>query len=553
MSAISMIPVSILPRPHRKAYSSYRYLRLAFLASIALPFAACTMVGPDFKKPTAPVAANYVGVPGRPMPPSSGRELRDWWTVFNDPALNQLIDLAYKQNLTLLSAGTRVIAARAQLGVAIGYEFPQQQTLDGALNYNRASRSDVFSTIEPSHDFWRASLGPQVAWELDFWGKFRRGVESADAAYLASIATYDDVLVTLLGDVATTYIGIRTVERQIELAKANIVRQRKALRIATDRFNEGSTTRLDVYQAQNVLGATEAQVPQLQVQLQEGVDLLHVLLGIPPQPLDGLLNRSIGIPQAPNNMELGMPADLLRRRPDIRAAEFAAAAQSAQIGIAKADLYPAFSLLGSVGLVSTNVAPANLGDFFTHKALTFSFGPSFQWNILNYGQITNNVRVQDANFQSLLIDYKNTVIKAQQEVEDGIAAFVLAREQASALARSVKAAQGALRISFDQYNEGLVDFTTVLTAEQNLLTAQNDLAMASGSIATSLARTYRALGGGWETVRNGNSFITPEIREEMVNRTDWGDALPPTGVQPQPKLEPTGGFWQWLGIRPPEF
>jgi NodT family efflux transporter outer membrane factor (OMF) lipoprotein len=555
MNGISMIPVSvsISPRLHRKTHSSYRYLRLVFLASIALPFAACTMVGPDFKKPTAPVAPSYLGVPGKPMPPSSGRELLDWWTVFNDPTLNQLIELAYKQNLTLLSAGTRVIAARAQLGVAIGYVFPQQQTLDGALNYNRASRADVFSTIEPSHDFWRASLGPQVAWELDFWGKFRRGVESADAAYLASIATYDDVLVTLLGDIATTYIGIRTVERQIELAKSNIVRQRKALRIAQVRFNEGSTTRLDVYQAQNVLGATEAQVPQLQVQLQEGVDLLHVLLGVPPQPLDGLLDRSIGIPQAPNNVELGMPADLLRRRPDIRAAEFAAAAQSAQIGVAKADLYPAFSLLGSVGLVSSNVSPANLGDFFTHKALTFSFGPSFQWNILNYGQITNNVRVQDANFQSLLIDYKNTVIKAQQEVEDGVAAFILAREEASALARSVKAAQGALGIAFDQYNEGLVDFTTVLTAEQNLLTAENDLAIARGSIATSLARTYRALGGGWEIVRNGNSFITPETREEMVNRTDWGDVLPPTGVQPQPKLEPTSGFWQWLGIRPPEF
>ncbi len=553
MNAGSIVPGSTLPLLTCETQSIYRYVRVLLLAVIAFVFAACTMVGPDFKTPTAPVAGNYRGVPGRALPPSRARQLADWWTVFNDPTLNQLIDLAYKQNLTLLSAGTRVIAARAQLGVAIGYEFPQQQTLGGSLNYNRASQADVFSAIGPTTDFWRASLGPQVAWELDFWGKFRRGVESADQAYLASIATYDDVLVTLLGDVATTYIGIRTVERQIELAKANIVRQRKALRIAQDRFNEGSTTRLDVYQAQNVLGATEAQVPLLRIQLQQGIDLLHVLLGIPPQSLDAILGRSIGIPVGPNDIELGIPADLLRRRPDIRAAELTAAAQSAQIGIAKADLYPAFSLFGTVGLASTNVGAAHLSDFFTHKALTFSFGPSFQWNILNYGQITNNVRVQDAYFQSLLIDYKNTVIKAQEEVEDGIAGFVLAREEAASLARSAKAAQGSLNISFDQYSEGLIDFTTVLTAQQNLLTAENNLAVARGSIATSLAKTYRALGGGWQTVRNGNSFITPETREEMVNRTDWGDVLPPTGTQPQPGLPPTTGFWHWLGIRPPEF
>lgn len=518
---------------------------------LAVSFSGCTEVGPDFKTPVAPVAANFRGVDEKPVPQKSA-ELRDWWTVFNDPTLNHLIDIAYNQNLTLQSAGTRVLEARAELGIAVGNFFPQQQDISGSLTYNRLSKADIFAgQAPPPGNFWRAAFGPEVVWELDFWGKFRRGIESADAAYLASIANYDDVLVALLGDVATTYIGIRTLEQQIQYAKDNVATQGKALGIAETRFKEGSTTRLDVYQAQNILGATEARVPQLEIQLQQGKNALRVLLGMAPQPLDSIIGQSAVIPAAPQDVALGIPADLLRRRPDIRAAEFRAAAQSAQIGVAEADLYPAFSLFGTVGVAATNVHGAELSDFFTSKGLTFAFGPSFQWNVLNYGQITNNVRVQDARLQALLIDYKNTVLTAQKEVENGVAGFVLSRQESDFLNASVKAAQGARDLAFLQYHEGLVDFTTVLQAEQNLADAQNNFASATGTESSSVAQIYRALGGGWE-IRAGKEFVTPATREEMVTRTDWGDVLPPPAQAPPPQ-KPSGGFWHWLGFGPPNW
>jgi NodT family efflux transporter outer membrane factor (OMF) lipoprotein len=526
------------------ALARYRRTGSALIAlSVALPFTGCTMVGPDFVEPKAPIADKYVPVDDsdklakEDQTTEGTQDLTAWWTGFHDPVLNELIDTAYRQNLTLVSAGTRVLAARAELGIATGDMFPQTQQLGGGITNNRLSKADVLTTPIPTGDFWRASIGAELAWEIDFWGKFRRGIESADADYLASIATYDDVLVTLLSDVASTYIGIRTVEKQIELANANIVRQKKALSIAQDRFRDGATTRLDVYQAQNVLGSTLATVPQLRIQREEGIDVLRVLLGMAPQSLDGILAKTAGIPLAPASVNVGMPADLLRRRPDIRNAELRAAAQSAQIGVAKADLYPAFSLVGNVGLVAANAGSANLSDIFTHKAVTFSFGPTFQWNILNYGQITNNVRAQDAKLQSLMADYQNTVLKAQQEVQDGIATYVLSREQATYLRDSVTAATGALDLAFTQYREGLSDFTTVLTAEQALLQAENNLAVATGATSTGLVHVYRALGGGWE-LRSGKEFVPPDVNNQMRERTNWGDLLPvaakvPAGV-PQP-------------------
>ena len=243
---------------------------------VLAPLAAC-MVGPDFNKPIAPVAERFLKE-GGPILAQSG-DYRSWWTSFNDPVLNQLIGLAYAQNLTLLSAGTRVIAARAELGIAIGEFYPQSQQATGGIGYVGQSREDPFSNPFAPRYFWRDNLAAAVVWELDFWGKFRRGVESADAAYLATIATYDDVLVTLLGDVTMTYIGVRTSQQQIEIARENIVKQRKALAIAEARFTGGIASKLSVYQAQNVLGQTESAIPQLQTQLDQGLNALAGIAG----------------------------------------------------------------------------------------------------------------------------------------------------------------------------------------------------------------------------------------------------------------------------------
>ncbi len=507
--------------------------RFCLWLGLALPLccAGC-LVGPNFSSPSAPVAERWLEA-NNPSVDTRNQEYRDWWKVFHDPVLDRLIELAYNQNLTLVDAGTRVLEARAQLGVAIGEFYPQVQQGNGSVTYIRPSHSDTTQfPVNVAHNFWRNSLGLTVNWELDFWGKFRRAIESADASYLSSIANYDYVLVTLLGNVATTYIGIRTLQTQIDIARENIVKQKKALAIARARYEGGTATKLDVYQAENVLGQTESTIPQLTIQLNQGFNALAVLLGIPPQPMDPLLAGSRGIPVPPMTVAVGIPADLVRRRPDIRAAELAAMAQSAQIGIAEANLYPAFSLSGTFGTAAASLRPSKLKRVFEGRGITFAFGPAFQWNILNYGQITNQVRVQDAALQTLLVDYQNAVLQAQQQIENGLTSFLQGREQVDFLRQSVAAANAALGLALLQYNLGTRDFTTVLTAEQNLYTAQNDLAMAEGTVSTGLASVYEALGGGWQ-IRADTEFVPAGTAEEMRNRTDWGELLPPPGT-PQP-------------------
>jgi NodT family efflux transporter outer membrane factor (OMF) lipoprotein len=506
------------------------------LASLAvLIFLAGCSVGPTFLTPPAPLATNW-REKSDPSIKTNSIDYQRWWAAFRDQTLERLIDMAYNQNLSLMSAGARVIEARAKLGVAVGELYPQTQQLSGSAEYVQPSLTDA--TSNPSdlisrRQFWRVNFGGAAAWELDFWGKLRHGVEAADAGYLSSIATYDELLVTLLGDVASTYIGIRTLQQEIAIARANVVKQRQALEIARDRYKGGATSELDVFQAENVLAQTEAAIPQLTAELLQGEDALGVLLGVPPSTVAALLSPGRGIPSPPRQVAVGIPADLLRRRPDVRAAELRAEAQSAKVGMAAADLWPAFSLGGSLGTLVSNTNGNHLGELFTSPSVTFAFGPSFSWPVLNYGQITNHVRAEDAELQALLTDYQNVVLKAQREVEDGLAGFLEGRRQVAFLTASAKAASNALSVAIDQYQLGSRDFTTVLTAEQNLYQAQTNLASATGAVSTSLTTTYRALGGGWQ-IREGHDFVNDAARQEMRSRTNYGDILPPPGQPPQP-------------------
>lgn len=497
-----------------------------------LALAGCA-VGPDFTAPSVKVADSWLEWRGKAIRTDETGHA-GWWRAFRDPTLDQLIDIASQQNLTLLAAGTRVMQARAELGVAVGELYPQQQQLAGNTIYNVASHAMPASTSATApRRFWTDAVGFQAGWEIDFWGKFRRGVESADAAYLASIASYDDVLVSLLGDVASTYIGIRTLQREIAIAQENVVRQREAVRITRARFQEKATSQLDVFQAENVLGATEAAVPQLTIQLKQGLNALRVLLGMAPEPLNTLLGRGRGIPVAPASIAVGIPADLLRRRPEIRAAELRAAAQSAQIGVAQAELYPAISITGSFGGSASNASGHRLVQALHPIGRAAMIGPSFQWNILNYGQITNNVRLQDATLQEYLTNYQQSVLKAQQEVENAIALYTLSRSQAAALQRSVAAARGALRLAMLEYQQGTRDFTTVLTAQQNVYQAEINLTGALANISLGAVSLYRGLGGGWQ-IREGRGFVDEATAAEMRARTNWGDLLTPAGdTQPQ--------------------
>ncbi|MFZ4698470.1 MAG: efflux transporter outer membrane subunit [Candidatus Methylumidiphilus sp.] len=517
------------------------------LTAVALLASGC-MVGPDFQRPKAQLAGQWMET-GTPTVDTHHRQDRDWWLSLKDPVLSNLIGLAQRQNLSLRSVGVRVLQARAQLGIAIGELYPQQQQLSTSINYNRIPISVPYNVV--GNNYWQAAFGAQAGWEIDLWGKLRRGIESADAVFLASVANYDDVLVTLTGDAASIYVKIRTIETQLAIARENVVRQRQALAIAQARFAGGVVTKRDVYQAENVLGSTEASIPKLELQRRQATNALSVLLGMPPDPLDGLLAGSTGIPVAPETLAVGIPADLLRRRPDIRQAELNAAAQCAQIGFAKGDLLPAFYLVGNVGTLSTDIGKASLSKLFSAGTLAYSVGPQVTWNILNYGQITNNVRVQDAKFQALLVEYQNTVLKAQQEVEDGIAEFGQSRLEVGFLQKSVEAAKGAMDIALLQYKDGVADFTTVLNAEENLYKAQNNLATAQGQIPLGLIKAYRAMGGGWE-VRENRDFVPAAMQEEMARRTDWGKLLNPDLLRPQapalPSAEDVGPT-----VRPPEW
>ncbi len=503
------------------------------LFAIVLLLSGCVKVGPDFVRPEAQVSADWLEAADNRVT-SRQADSHEWWRVFDDPVLNRLIDTAYRENLSLRIAGVRVLEARAQLGVAVGQLYPQKQQLGGNLQYYRVSEhSLLFGGLFRTPNYNQADSTITANWEIDFWGRFRRSIESADAGWIATVADYDNALVSLTADVATNYILIRTLEKRIEIALQNVETQKESLRIAEARFQIGTTSERDVEQARTVLNDTLATVPTLQSQLRQTQNALSVLLGSPPGNLKEMLAGSRGIPGPPLTVAVGIPADLLRRRPDIRSAEYRAAAQCAEIGVAKADLFPVFSLNGMYGYLSTNMGRNSLGDINHASSRQYTVGPGITWNVLSYGRITNNVRVQDARFQQLIISYQSTVLKAQQEVEDGLTAFLRAQERAEFLTRSVEAARRSLGLAMAQYREGVMDYTTVLTTEQALLTEQDNLANTLGSIAGNLVATYRALGGGWE-IRTGKELVPGDIKEAMAKRTNWGSLLEPAVYIPGP-------------------
>ena len=509
-----------------------RYLTLV-IASLA---AGCAMVGPDFRTPAATVADEWSsskapGITGQPAVESQ------WWKIFNDPILDELVQTAYEQNPGLQIAGLRVLEARAQLGIVTGNLYPQGQALSGNYSYNRGKKIPLRDRY-----FNQASIGFDAAWEMDFWGKFRRGIESADANLVANIASYDDVLVTLTGEVARNYVLIRTLEERIRLARENITIQQRSLELTTNQYETGSVTELDMQKATTQLRNTQASVPNLLISLEQAQHALSILMGMPPQDLNEMLGKTRGIPTAPLEIATGIPADLLRRRPDIRQAELQAAAQSAQIGIAGSELLPSFTLLGSIGWNVNDAGKDNLGDLFDSDNLTFSTGPSFQWKILNYGRLKNQVRVQDARFQQLLSNYENVVLNASAEVENAISGFLHSRAEAKFREQSASAAKRSADLSMLQYSEGVSLYQSVLDATRSLASQQDAYAVTRGNIATNAIALYKALGGGWE-VRVGNDFVPTDVREEMQKRTDWGGLLDTTGNK-SPDLEPDSGSWR---------
>ena len=466
-------------------------------------------VGPNYCKPAVQVENEWLDARDERLS-SEPVDLQAWWTVFNDPCLNQCVQLAYSDNLTVRDAGFRVMEARSLRRVAAGNLFPQSQQATADFTRRQLSSQSGFSGLGGGGgqiNVW--SMGGQLAWELDFWGKFRRAVEAADANLDASVEAYDDVLVILIADVASTYVEIRTLQKRIAYAERNVDSLTGSLRVATDLFQGGSTSKLDVTQAQTNLSQTEALVPELQTQLRQAENRLCVLLGRPPEDLSTLLSMSAEeIPTSPAEVVVGIPAELIRRRPDIRQAERLVAQQSARIGIAEADLYPAFSITGNLGYQAPTFS-----RMFNTSAFAGTITPGFNWNVLNYGRIRNNVTAEQALFQQYVAQYQNSVLEAQREAEDAIVAFLRSQEQAMALRVSVDAAVESRDLVQEQYRAGRTDFGRVFVAESSLVAQQDSLAAAEGQIASNLVEIYRALGGGWQ-IRLNQQIVYSVVSEE---------------------------------------
>jgi len=478
-------------------------------------------VGPEYCRPAAPVAEDWIDstdVRVRSESPDNSH----WWTVFNDPTLDTLVLNAYGQNLDLRTAGFRVMEARAERAITAGNLLPQSQW--ASADYQRIKTAQRVGRPAAGRYFSAWATDFNLAWELDFWGRFRRAVEATDADLNASIENYDDVLVTLLGDVGVTYVEIRTLQKRLEFARANAEAQRGALRIAEARFNEGRTTKIDVFQAQNNLAQTESAIPALELALRQASNRLCILCGIPPRDLQQELGLG-PIPVPPTDVALGMPADLLRRRPDVRRAERELAAQSAKIGVATAELYPHITITGTIGLEANDFA-----DLFRSEAFAGSIGPSLRWNILNYGRLLNNIRAQDARFQQLATEYQSAVLRANKEAEDALAAFLKSHQRVAILTTSVEAARNAVDMALIEYREGRTDFNRVFILQAALAREQDQLAQVSGEVARSLVEIYRALGGGWQIRYAGSEqmqFATATAAESLPPTLNEAESLPP--------------------------
>lgn len=511
-------------------------------AAVICQIMGCTMVGPDYAPPTAPVASQWLDS-GDETVGAESADNAEWWKQFGDPALDRLVTTAYRQNPGLQAAGARVLEAMARRGIAIGSLFPQQQDFFASfqrsdLSSNRANRMG----IDDAFDDWQ--VGFDAFWELDLWGRFRRGIEAADAELVASVASYDDVLVSLIAEVVSNYIFLRTFQERLAVATTNVAIQEGSYEIAQAKYEGGAVTELDAAQAASLLEDTRSFIPGFEANIRQTENTLSILLGMPPRDLVEMLDGTPTIPDAPATVAAGIPADLLRRRPDVRRAERDLAAQSARIGIATADLLPRFSLTGSIALTAEDFANLFDGDSFEAFG-----GPNVRWAILNYGRISSNVRVQDARFQALLNDYENAVLRAQAEVENAIAAFLGARRQVDFLTRSVDAAARAVELADLQYREGAADYTRVLNTQQFLVVEQDRLVTTRSLMALSLTALYKALGGGWE-LREGHGLVSEETAVQMRERTRWRSLLTAAGQDEEVGSAEAGteaerGWWRW--------
>jgi len=494
-------------------------LRLApVVLAGTLAVSGCTTLGPDFQEPEAAWVSEWqTDLYGQVVDPAQQSEvdLQFWWRLFDDPILNGLIDTARRENPGLQSAGLRILESRAQLGIAGSNLYPQVQQGSGAVSFVD-SRQDG-GDFDNDQNFTSYQAGANVGWELDFWGRFRRGIESADAAFFASISNQRDVQVLLIARVADLYYGYRTTRARIDIANRNAAIQKRSLEITEQLFNSGQKSELDLQQAKTQYLTTLSTIPPLEIGLAQQRNALAALLGRAPRDVPELSAARDELPIMGPVAVNDIPARLLTRRPDVRTAAWQVAAQSAQIGIAVADYYPAISLVGNLGWSGYSVNGSS-------NTTTLAGGPSFTWNLFDHGRIANNVRVQDARLQLAIEAFQNSVLQAAQEIDDAAVTVVKTGELQALLEQSVAAAERSLELANILYVEGYADFSRVLDAQRAVFTQTTNELANRGNHISAIIGLYKSLGGGWVDAPI-DEIIPESTRETMKSRSDWGNLL----------------------------
>jgi NodT family efflux transporter outer membrane factor (OMF) lipoprotein len=455
-----------------------------------LAIAGCT-VGPDYRRPDVIMPDKWVGATTQPTTQPTTRasvtttapaDLQEWWKRFHDATLDSLITRAIENNLDLRQAELRVRQARYSRAIAAGGLWPN---VNVSANYRR-SRDTIGSA-----DFYQA--GFDASWEVDVFGGLRRSVEAANAEVAFAIEDRRDVLVTLLSEVALNYMDLRGFQRQIAIAEKNLESVRRSYGLTKRRFAGGFVSGLDVANAEAEVAGNESRIPLLEQNVQQAIYSLSVLLGREPAALLDELKPPADIPATPPAVPVGLPSELLRRRPDIRRAEANLHAATARVGVATADLFPRFSLTGSLGTSGNQFK--DLGNWDNRF---WSIGPSVSWPLFDAGKIRANIGVQNTLQEQAVLGYRSTVLLALQDVENALIAYAKEQQHQVSVNAAVVANRRAVDLATQLYTQGQTDFSDVLLAQRSLLVSEDTLVQSERTMATNLIALYKALGGGWE-------------------------------------------------------
>lgn len=474
-------------------------LALAIAALMIALLAGCAAVGPNYVKPTTPVPSAWnTPLQGGIAVSADPRNLAAWWTTLNDPELSRLIDRAAAGNLDLKKAAARVREARARRGLSEAGRYP---TLDAS---GSATRSRGSADMGPTATTDLFSAGLDASWEIDLFGGVRRSVEAAEADLQVAGEDLHNTLVSLLAEVALNYLDLRTAQARLAVTETSLKSLEESSSLAQWRAQAGLGDGLAVEQARYNLESARSQVPNLLTAIAAAKNRLAVLIGETPGALHAELEKPEPLPSIPLEVAIGVPADLLRQRPDVRRAERQLAAQTARIGVATAELYPKLRLSGSIGLQALT-----FGGLFNTGNATSSGSSGLAWRVFDAGTVRRNIEIQSALQEQTLIAYESVILTAREEAENAILAFAQEQRRRQSLAEAARSAQAASELAGMKYRAGLIDFTTVLEAERALLGFRDQLAQSDGVMITNLVRLYKALGGGWTAPNPGENSVLP--------------------------------------------